>query len=255
VRSSGGSRSPWGAHDLRGADGLDLEIGPLKLRLEERAGEVWLARSDSQGAAPAKGTRWATTDDWDGRVALTPAFPDRPVVVEPEGAFWLVRGARARIYVRVPLWVHLEALGQERTSLVSVPTVTGSDTWWGTYEEGELCYWFATSARRSVEDSLFQEHLAMCPVQLENRSADSLPIERIALRVGYLSLYSQNGRIWADETTVRYQGEAEGTQLDVTGQPPPEAPGADLLVPARLKTTRGLRALTFSRLRAVQGWI
>jgi hypothetical protein len=254
VSSAGPARSPWGIHDLSKTHGLDLRIGPLDLRLEQREGEVWIRHGDGGGLA-SKGTRWATTSDWDGRVALTPAFPDRPVVVEPEGGFWLVRGARARIYVRVPLWVHLEALGRERTSLLSVPTVTGSDTWWGTYQEGELCYWFATSARRSVEGSLFQEHLAMCPVQLENRSSDSLPVERIALRVGYLSLYSEHGRIWADETTVRYQGEAEGTHLDIAGEPPPEAREANLLVPARLKLTRGLRALTFSRLRAVQGWI
>jgi hypothetical protein len=225
----------------------------LTLRIEERDGELWLSRSHS-GGAPAAWTRWAMSD-WDGKLALSPTFPDRPVVVEPEGAFGLVRGARARIYVRVPLWVQVAALGREHIPLMSVPTVTGSDTWWGTFEEGELCYWFHTSARRSVDDSLFQTHLAMCPVQLENRASDSFPVERIALRVGYLSLYSQAGRIWADETTVRYQGEAEGTHLDVAGVPPPEAPGAELLAPARLKTTRGLRAFTFSRLRAVQGWI
>jgi hypothetical protein len=188
-------------------------------------------------------------------VSLTPGFPDRPVVVEPDGSFWLARGARARIYVRVPLWVHVEALGDERTSLVRIPTTVGSDTWWGSLEEGELCYWFATRARRTVEDSLFQAHLAMCPVQLENISSDSLRVERIVLRVAYLSLYGQAGRIWADETTVRYQGEAEGAQLDVAGSAPPEAPGAELLAPPRLRMTRGVRARTFARLRAVQGWI
>jgi hypothetical protein len=54
---------------------------------------------------------------------------------------------------------------------------------------------------------------------------------------------------------VRYQGEAEGAQLDVAGSPPAEAPGAELLVPARLRVTRGVRAFTFARLRAIQGWI
>jgi hypothetical protein len=262
--------SPWGEHDLRGGDGLDFFIGALTLRFEEREGEVWLSRraSDERASAVQPGdardsaseerphgwTRWATAG-WDGRVALTPGFPDRAVVVEPDGAFWLARGARARIYVRVPLWVHVEALGDERTSLTRIPTMTGSDTWWGSFEEGELCYWFATSARRTVEDSLFQPHLAMCPVQLENVSSDSLRVERIALRVAYLTLYAQGERIWADETTVRYQGEAEGAHLDVAGSPPPEAPGAQLLVPARLRMTRGVRAFTFARLRAVQGWI
>jgi hypothetical protein len=268
--TSEAAASPWGEHTLRGREGLAFRIGPLSLRLEEREGEVWLARrtSDERASSVVPGgardpaaderphgwTRWATAG-WDGRVALTPAFPDRPVVVEPEGSFWLVRGARVRIYVRVPLWVNVEALGDERTSLARIPTMVGSDTWWGSFQEGELCYWFATSARRAVEDSLFQPHLAMCPVQLENISSDSLRVERIALRVAYLSLYTQGGRIWADETSVRYQGEAEGAQLDVAGSPPPEAPGAERLVPARLRMTRGVRAATFARLRAVQGWI
>jgi hypothetical protein len=175
-------------------------------------------------------------------------------VVEPDDAFFLARGAQARIFVRVPLWAHLEALGKVTTSLISIPTVEASDTWLGTFEEGELSYWIPTSARRSFDDSLFQPHLAMCPVQLVNRADEPLSVERIALRVAYLSLYAVGARIWGDETRVRYDGETEGTNLDVAGAPPGEADGAVLLKAARVKASRGLRALTFARLRSLQGW-
>jgi hypothetical protein len=244
---------PWGIHEVGGADELQLRLGPLSIHLRSVDGEIHALHGHDEGTEPAW-TRWAAAR-WDGRVQLTPVFPDRPLVVEPEMGFWLLRGAEARIYVRVPLWVHLEALGENRTSLLRIPTVPASDTWWGSLAEGELCYWLPTTARRGVEDSLFQPHLAMCPVQLVNGSADSLPVEKIALRVAYLSLFAHGHRIWADETRVRYQGDAEGSHLGVAGTAPAEAPGATRLAEPRLRMTRGFRALTFARIRSLQGWI
>jgi hypothetical protein len=257
-----GLPEPWGEYRVEEGDGVDLSVGPLRMRVEKRAGEVratWSrdgarpSTTDASAAAP-KWTRWAASR-WDGRILLTPSFPDRPVVVELESAFRLLREAEARIYVRVPLWAHLHIAGDEPTSLIRIPTLDTSDTWWGSLDEGELCYWIPTSARRSYEAGLFQPHLAMCPVQLQNHSDDSLPVERIALRVAYLSLFAEGAKLWADETRVAYSGEPEGSRLDIGGEAPPEAKDAKLLELPRMRMARGFRALTFAGLRALPEWL
>jgi hypothetical protein len=255
------SLGPWGVHRIPDHGGLDVDVGPLSLRLAQESGEIRVAvveggrRENGGSERDLDWTRWAPAD-WTGEIELTPVFADRPLVVQPEDAFWLLAGAEARIYVRVPLWVRILAVGTVHTTLVTIPTVESSDTWWGSVEEGELCYWLQTHARRKVTEDLFAHHLAICPLQLVNRSTDDLNVDKIAIRVEYLSLYAHAGRsIWADETSVRYSGESEGSRIDVSGSAPAEAPGAELLAPPRTQMARGFRARTFARLRSIQGWI
>lgn len=248
---------PWGAHTLDDGETLDLDIGPVSLRLVRAGDEIRLTQTREGDGADEDEVwdRWATAD-WTGRLVLSPSFPDRPVVVEPEDHFHLLEDAEARIYVRVPLWVTIEAEGaRDRTRLVTIPTVLSSDTWWGSVEEGELCYWLQTHARRSVTPDLFAAHLAICPLQLQNRAPADLVVAKIALRVSYLTLYSHDGAIWSDETRVRYQGETEDSRLDMAGKPPREVPDAVLLAPPRTRMSRGFRARTFHRLRSLQPWL
>lgn len=248
---------PWGRHDVPEGEEVDVTVGPLGLRLARESGEirVAVAREGDDPDGDRDWIRWAPAD-WDGTLELTPALADRPIVVQPEDAFWLLAGAEARIYVRVPLWVKIEAVGASRTHLVTLPVAEASDTWWGSLEEGELCYWLRTTARRRVDHDLFAFHLALCPLQLVNHSGDDLHVDKIALRVEYLSLYAHGGAsLWADETRVVYAGESEGSRLEVSGAPPAEAPGAERLTPPRTRMARGFKARTFERLRRVQGWI
>lgn len=252
------SLGPWTVHPVPEGREIPVEVGPLTLRIAQESGEIRLALTrdaDPGSEGEPEWTRWAPAD-WTGQVALTPLFPDRPVVVAPEDSFWLLAGAEARIYVRVPLWVRVEALGRARTTLLTAPTVESSDTWWGTVEEGELCYWLGTRARRRVTDDLLVHHLAICPLHLVNRSDDDLHVDKIALRVAYLSLFADGNRgIWADVTRVRYLGDAEGSRLEMSGEAPAEATGAELLAAPRERMARGFRARTFARLRSIQGWI
>jgi hypothetical protein len=255
---------PWGPRTLEDGESEVVRFGHLQLHLARRGDEIRAAhfrQPSGRDVAPAVGalavegeldwSRWATRDAT-GRVHLRPAFPDRPLVVAPEDPFHLLGGAEARIYVRVPLWV---TVVHADTTLITLPTIPFSDTWWGTEEEGELCYWLTTHARREIAEPLFEPHLAMCPLRLVNRSDDDLTVEKVALRTAYLGLYAEGERIWSDETRVRFEGEAEGSRLEMAGKPPTEAPDARLLAPPRLKMTLGFRARTFGRIRSLQGWI
>lgn len=244
----------WGEHPVPEDEPAVLRLGPLRLRFTRVAGEIRLAWDRGDDDEPVW-TRWAP-GPWSQRIRLQPAHPDRLVVVEPADEFWLLRGAEARIYVRVPLHVHVEALGDSVRSLLRIPTQVLSDTWWGSPEEGELGYWLDTRARRRMLDDEFLEHLCICPLQLENHSRDDLLVDRIALRVAHLSVFRDGQRLWADETRVRYLGDDAGSRIDMSGRPPSDAPEAERISPPQAPLPRGLTARTFARIRSsIGGWL
>ena len=187
---------------------------------------------------------------------LLPVLPDRPLVVKPEHPFTLLRRASARIYMRIPTWIRVEAV-EERDGgasvLAEIPTVHLSDTWWGDFQEGELAYWLTTQGRREFTPDLFKAHFVMSAVQLDNRSDDDLRVEKLSLRVEHLSIYEKDGWLWAEEVRVDYHGEDDGSEVHMDDEPPREAAGARELTPARAQR-RSFRTRTFARLRAMSGW-
>lgn len=253
---------PWGTHQVPEGETLTLTLGPLTIWARRQADEFWLNHVPGDPDRPPTGapgpvppedspwTRWPVSEGIT-RLVLVPGFPDRPLVVEPELSFRMIRGARARIYVRVPLHVRVRLPGGEL--LQEVASLQLSDTWWGDFEEGEVCYWLPTTARRAVSPEIHEAHLAICPLQLSNESEDDLSVEKLALRVAHLSLFQDEGRLWADETRVRYRGEAEGSDIDMSGQAPREAEGARLVSPPQDPAARSFRARSFARLRSLPG--
>ena len=248
---------PWGEYTIEGSGTLAVRVGPLSLWFRVRGNEIWIAHTATGEGAPEPKdeeawTRWAAVEN-PRTVRLLPVFPDRPVVVEPELKFKLLTQAQARIFVRVPLWVRVE-VGNPGVTLIELPTLEMSDTWFGGFMDGELCYWLPTTARREVTPELFQDHLALCPIQLVNQSIAILNVEKIALRVVHLSLFSSDGGFWADETRVRYQGDEEGSQIDMSGRAPAEAVSASLTTRPRVTRLKTFGTRTFARLRALSGF-
>lgn len=255
---------PWGAHAIPRDESLAVELGPLLLRVRRRADEIWLApapgdwsgtrrpRDSASSADEEEWTRWPVPEGTDG-IRLAPVFPPRPVVVHPEHPFRLLPGTRARIFVRIPLWVRVETDDSDPKTLTEVPTVVLSDTWWGSFTEGELGFWLPTTARRRVPREVFAPHLAVCPLRLVNQSDEELPVETIAFQVAHLTLFSDEGRFWGDESRVRYRGRDEESRIDMSGKPPGEAPGAVRVAAPREPPPRGLRAKSMARLRALPG--
>jgi hypothetical protein len=187
---------------------------------------------------------------------IMPVFPDRALVVKPEHPFTLLRRASARIYMRVPVWVRLEAVaerGGAAAVLTEVPTTHLSDTWWGDFLEGEMAFWLSTSGRRVLKPEDFEAHLVISALQMDNRSGDDLRVEKLALRVEHLSIYEKDGWLWAEEVQVHYHGEDEGSEIHMDDRPPHEAADARELTPARAQK-RSFRTRTFARLKALSGW-
>lgn len=240
-----------------------LQVGPLTLWLRRVENEVWLAYFRSNGDVPheseppgdAEWHRWAFRER-PHKLRLVPALPDRVLVVGTEQPFTLLKGAQARIYMRVALWVRVEAVDEETgsaTTLIEVPTELFSDTWWGDFREGEPAYWMTVRARREISDEIFRPDRVMAVLHLTNRAEQDLRVEKLALRVEHLSIYlDDRDRLWAEETRVDYRGEALGSDIHMDDQPPVEAKEAREITPARAQV-RGFRARTFARLKALSG--
>ncbi|MDH5589480.1 MAG: hypothetical protein OEZ65_00420 [Gemmatimonadota bacterium] len=243
-----------------------VRVGPLTLWYKVVDNEVWLAHrheTDASGVIPAgpppdvEWSRWAMRDHVH-HLHIAPVFPEEILVVRPEHSFTLLRRARARVYMRVPIWVRVEAVeGSDArfmpATLVELPTATLSHTWWGDFRDGEMGYGLTTRARRELSPELFEPHLAVSTLQLVNRSQDNLAVEKIAVRSAHLSLYQRGGELWTEEMQVEYRGEAEGSDVLMLGRAPDEAEGSVLLTPPR-RPTKGLHARTFARLKALSGF-
>jgi hypothetical protein len=226
--------------------------------------EIWLtyARADHHGSELAESpdedadwSRWALRDE-PRHLRITPVFPDRSLVVKPEFPFTLLRRARARVYMRVPVWVRVEAVEEARSKallLTEIPTEVLSETWWGDFLEGEIAYWLTTKARRGLRPDHFEPHLVMSTLQLSNLSEDDLRVEKLSLRVEHLSIYQKDGWLWAEEVRVDYHGDAEGSEIHMDDAPPEEAEGATEISPPRFQA-KSLSARTFARLRALSGF-
>lgn len=264
----------WGPVDLTEGSAVTHTLGALELGLRRTPEEVWIGASHdpvepaslaeppptSREEAIASGeptsseewTRWAVGAD--DRIELSPSFPDRPIVVAPERPFSLPPEGRARMYVRVPLFVKVDLLrGHDRSTLAELPSMVLSDTWWGDFLQGEIAYWLGTQARRQVTDETYEPHLAVCPFMLINKADQPLAVERFAVNVSYLTLFGRGVAQWADEVQVRYQGGVDGSDIRYTGRVPDIAGAVERIAAARQAAPRGLKARMFGKLRVRLG--
>jgi len=252
-----GDRSPPASGETQ-----RLGIGPLTLWVRSQENEVWLAHSrtpegDPSSSEPPEDVEWSrwATQGTDYTLRITPALPDRALVVKPEHPFTLLRRTEARVYMWLPVWVRIQVVedrDRDVSVLAEIPSVQLSDTWWGDFQDGEMAYWLSTTGRRALTPELFETHLVMRAVQLNNLSGDDLRVEKLALRVEHMSVYEKDGWLWAEEVLVNYHGEDEGSEILMDDRAPAEASGAREVTPARAET-KSFRARTFARLKALSG--
>jgi len=250
----------WGRYRLPHDEIFRVQLGALTVFIRKEGDEIWVSHdlhtedgvAPSPPSAPEEWSRWGASES-PGEVEILPSFPDRPLVLRPENPFKLLPEAKARVFVRVPAWVRVVVPGPRGGTLIEIPTVTLSDTWWGTPQEGQICYWLDILARREATEEVFRPDRILCPLELFNRAPEDLPVEKILLRVGHLSIFRGSRTLWSDEIRVRYRGEAEGSDIEMTGRTPPEAPGATRLTSSRMPLPKGFSARTFSRLKAIPG--
>lgn len=252
TRSVDALPAPWGKLGLQPGATHEMELGTLRLTLRRTSGEVWLRASRSNGgdAEAAPWQRWAAAPGTD--VVIRPAVPDRLLVVSHEHEYHLPPEGESRIFVRIPLFVQVALSFDDREIVAAdLPSLVLSDTWWGSFTEGELAYWLSTKARAELTDDLFLPHFGMCTLRLVNDSDVALSVERFAVRVAHLSLFTGRGRTWTDDVSVRYEDSPEGSEIRFGQKPPGEAGETTRIAAPRVPLGRSFRAKTFDRLRSL----
>ena len=248
--------SIWPAQPLPDEDPLYWKLGPLRLWAKRSFDELWLTfdHQDDPAATEEERVEVPETASWQrwtlkssaAEIQLLPVLPDKPVVVKPEHPFYLTRDVKTRIYVRVPVWVRV-MLG--KTEIVEIPTQVLSKTWFGSFVDGELCYWISSRARKQIAADPSKPYLAICPIEIVNRSEDKLLVDKLCHRVRKLALYSQEGQLWSAEANVRFQGPGEVSEIKFARRAPQEAPDSMSVSGARDSVRRGFTAKTFDTLR------
>jgi len=256
----------WGSHLLTEETIEDFSCGPSILRCRARPQELWTAHSYSelkegedlksqemhQSATPSW-SRWplGTTPK---SVTFHPTLPDRSVVVKPDFPLRLTPTQIAQVFVRIPLWISIVVGEDNAVALTTLPTMLLSNTWFGSFTGGELCYWVSSSARRKPVSDPQKPYLVICPVRVVNDSSEELRFERLCLRVETLGLYrASDGQHWADKTEVRFKGQIEGSEITAAGSSPHMPEDSIRLAEPRRPARKGFATRAFSGLRGLAG--
>jgi hypothetical protein len=260
----GGYPALWGDFPLPGNEPWVKDFGPLRLWCKTLDGDFWMAcvRPDKaaldetpDGKSPESDqwSRWAIAEGYRG-LRLSPALPDRSVVVVPESSLVLKPKSLARVFVRCPLWARVELLNNAPFAVTEVPVALLSNTWFGSFTKGELCYWISSAAKRRPAPDPTRPFLAICPIEIRNASSEDLHVERICLRGGELSLFEEGGSLWTDEMRISYRGQDAVSSLKASGKPPPEAPTANPAATPRNPARKRFSAKTFAPLKGLPGF-
>ena len=115
------------------------------------------------------------------------------------------------------------------------------DTWFGpSTSQGELCYAIRTKARVHLENLPVLAHRVVTAVQLENRTRESFPLERLSLPVPNLSLYADaDARLWTQSVSVKL-GAGKLAEVDLDPRPPAAAREPELVAGPRTQAQKNV---------------
>lgn len=251
----------WGSNEFAVGGTKRWRIGPLTLWVKRLAQEWWLAferdehdRQSPVAALDCEDSVWADHPNVERYITrraqillhVTPVLADRPVVTRPLLPLHLCAGEEATIFVSLPVWIRLEA-GQQRLMIKEVAIQRLSDTWFGgSTLEGELCYASTTHCRPDLSEIPVYAYRAITPVLIQNRSDQTLVMERLNLPVHHLSIYgSEENRLWTSGVSLKWE-EGATVAMNIETRPPVQAGKAKLLCGPRHALDKGgvIRAVT-----------
>ena len=135
-------------------------------------------------------------------------------------------GMEAVFYVNIPMCAKVETrTSNEKTELLSLSSVTLSDTWFGNNFEGDLCYALKTKAVRSVSDA--------------NKADEPLPLQKICIRANYLNVYASDNRFWTNRISVNFLGKGVPSRVHYGTAPPAELKDPTLVYQASKRYESG----------------
>ena len=212
----------WGELHVPEQQSVQFQIGPMSFWVRRQDGDLLLATAQAAAsmselwsppavseAVQPDGTTLHRFAGAQGTLRLAPRLADRPIIARPEHPFWLPSGADVTVYMSAPVWVEVSLGG---VPLMELPLYRPSDTWFGpSPSDGELCYAVQTSLRRQLDSQFPRPHRAVTAIQIRNRGADSLRVQRIRLPAPLLGVYAGAGTLRTRGVVLERAGEADTT--------------------------------------------
>jgi hypothetical protein len=146
--------------------------------------------------------------------------PDRPVVIRPMHPVTIAPGDCGEFYACLPLFVKITLMrGKTEQELGTVSSQMLSSSWFGDFRNGLLCYTGPVAASLELEGLSPDPNHILCSVMVENRSEETIYLEKLCLRPDNIGLFCGDTHLWGTairiqhedgyaSTTVRYAREA-----------------------------------------------
>jgi hypothetical protein len=210
----------WDPIELERNKSYSWRIGPLRLWIRNN-GTEWLEshlytpeKEEEERLAVAQTAEKPPQTEWSrlicgecsNKLRILPLLPDRPVVVGSSTVLKVLPDCSARFFVMIPLWLSLQVGEADRTTLMEIPSVVLSNTWFGGLTIGELCYSLKTTAHMTLDGVAPPPHVLVCPVHLNNTAGTPLDFQKLCIHVEHLKVYSNDSRLWTNEVNITYEG-------------------------------------------------
>jgi hypothetical protein len=260
--------SGWGKHTLEEGKIYEFSIHELHCWIKLQHQEIWIAHTlkshketeqielDHNSKLPSdmEWARWALSQETD-QILLQPVFPDKSLLVQSEYEFKINSGAHIQIFHRVPVWVAIHGAGKRQEPVVELPSSILSKCWFGSFTDGELCYYSPTKARRNLQEHHFKPHFINCPINIKNKDDVPLDFTKFCHRVERLHIYhhEQKNQLWADETNIVFNGEEALSDISITGRPPKFLNKVEIITRPRNPLHQSLTSRTFYKMLEIPG--
>ncbi|MDA3809919.1 MAG: DUF432 domain-containing protein [Spirochaetaceae bacterium] len=145
---------------------------------------------------------------------LEPCLPDLPVVIRPESNLSIMSGTVFNTFIEVPITLQITYGSVKKKKLIyEIPIRSLSRSWFGDPDSGEIAYFIDSPMDTKIISKCNAYSCIYCPVTIINKSSQILSLERMILRVPYLTIYRGDTRYYSGGTRITYRGQDQVSQI------------------------------------------
>lgn len=179
-------------------------------------------------------------------VYLEPCLPDLPMVIKPTINLSISPGCTLNSFISVPMVFKLSYGSLKKKKILQeFPVKSLSRSWFGDPESGEIAYFLESSLLNSIEPCTSDLNCIHCPVSITNKTNQILTLERMILRVPYLTIYQGGKNYYSNMTKIAFRGQDQLSQINMQKTPPEIESNLILVSTPRLAIDSGVLKKSF----------
>ncbi len=175
------------------------------------------------------------------------AVPDHPLVIWPTHPVAIPPGESGELFVTLPVFVTIQLLKDKKErELGTVPSEQLSNSWFGDTTNGQMCYTGPVAAEFELKDLSPDAHHIVCPVVVDNRSDETVLLEKLCLRPDYIGLYCGDTHLWGTAVRIEHEDGYSNTNVRYSHEAPPYESGLVEVAKANKRSSKMLRHFSLS---------